>query len=749
MLASLSGRVIGLLLLLILSAGRAWATHIVGGELDLQHNSGSQYILTLNLYFDDVNGNAGALDQQMQASIFAKSTNARLTNLELPLVSNTFVSYTDPACAVGTLRTRKLVYKTTVSLPANTYNSAQGYYVAIERCCRNNSISNIIAPGAAGQAFYLEFPSVVRNGQPFIDSTPQIFPPLSDYACRSELFYYDFGGTDQDGDSLVYDMVTPLNGHSSANGQNTAPIASPAPYSLIGWNAGLNTANQIPGSPALGIDRRTGRLTVRPANVGLFVFGVRCSEYRAGVKIGETRRDFQLYVLNCPQNAAPSLVVAAGTGGTTYRPGRDTLRLRRGGNHCLTIRTTDPDPSTRLTVSTHAVNFTGIAPTFTTSSTGSIRTPGQPDTLTTTLCFPDCADTNGRVYLLDVIVADNGCSLPKRDTVRVAFTADASGNNAPVLTSTFGAPADTLVVRVPAGDTFTGTLTGTDADGNALVLSSGQNFNLASAGMSFTAQNGTGRASGSFRWQPTCQTLRGTKGLLVNFQLDETGVCLPKPQAQVVRFEVILPPNAPPVLTSTFATRPPADTDTLVVRVRVNDVYTATLLGTDTDPDPLTLTATPDFDLVAAGMEFAARNATSRADGSFRWRPTCQTLRRDAGLLVRFRLSEDGVCQPLPQSQLVRFVAVVPQDTVAFRPPNIITPNNDNLNDNFTLPDPPADLCESRFAGVQIFSRWGQRVYQSSERSFRWGGAGLAGTYYYLITYTDGRRVKGWLDVMP
>ncbi|MDO7876833.1 gliding motility-associated C-terminal domain-containing protein [Hymenobacter sp. ASUV-10] len=745
MSAPVFSRFTGLLLLLLLIVGRASATHIVGGELDLQHRSGSQYTLTLNLYFDDIYGNTGALDREMQASIFDKATDARKTNLILPLTSNTFVDYTDPACAVGTLRTRKLVYRTTVTLAPAVYNSPQGYYVAIERCCRNVSISNIRSPGAAAQTFYLEFPPVTRNGQPFIDSTPQIFPPLSDYACLGDLFYYDFGGTDEDGDSLVYDMVTPLNGYSTA--ADPAPPAAPAPYRLVNWNAGLGTANQIPGSPPLGIDRQTGRLTVRPSSIGLFVFGVRCAEYRAGVKIGETRRDFQLYVLNCPRNATPSMVVSAGAG--TYRPGRDTLRLKLGGNRCLTIKTTDPDPSTRLRISTHAVNFTGLATSFTSSSTGSIRTPGMPDTLTTTLCFPDCAETNGQVYLLDVIVADNGCSLPKRDTVRVAFTADSGGNIAPVLSSTFGATGDTLEVHVAAGATFTGTLTGTDVDVNPLVLSSGQNFNLAQAGMTFTAQNGTGQASGSFRWQPTCQTLRPADGLLVSFQLTENGVCQPKPQTQIVRFRVILPPNAPPVLSSTFASQPPADTDTLVVRVRINEVYDATLTGTDADPDPLTLTATQDFDLAAAGMEFGAQNGLSLASGTFRWRPTCQTLRRDEGLLMRFQLAENGVCQPLPQSQLVRFVAVVPQDTVAFRPPNVITPNSDGLNDYFTLPAPPADLCESRFAGVQIFSRWGQQVYQSGERSFRWGGAGLAGTYYYLITYTDGRRLKGWLDVLP
>jgi len=64
------------------------------------------------------------------------------------------------------------------------------------------------------------------------------------------------------------------------------------------------------------------------------------------------------------------------------------------------------------------------------------------------------------------------------------------------------------------------------------------------------------------------------------------------------------------------------------------------------------------------------------------------------------------------------------------------------------MPDLPADFCDQRFAGIRIFSRWGQLVFQSSERGFRWGGAGVGGLYYYLVTYTDGRKFKGWLEVI-
>ncbi|RZK88933.1 MAG: gliding motility-associated C-terminal domain-containing protein, partial [Hymenobacter sp.] len=214
-LLSQAGRGLWLLLLVLLSAPAARATHIVGGEMDLQYVSGNTYQLTLNLYFDAVNGQPGALDADLTAGIFDKATNRPMATVRLPLLNNTFVSYTNPACTVGSLSTKALVYRSTVDLPPGTYNAPQGYYVAVERCCRNNAISNIIAPGNAAQTFYLEFPAVLRRGQPFRDSTPRVFPPLADYACLGETFTYDFAGQDPDGDSLVYDMVTPLNGHST------------------------------------------------------------------------------------------------------------------------------------------------------------------------------------------------------------------------------------------------------------------------------------------------------------------------------------------------------------------------------------------------------------------------------------------------------------------------------------------------------------------------------------------------------
>ena len=314
--------------------------------------------------------------------------------------------------------------------------------------------------------------------------------------------------------------------------------------------------------------------------------------------------------------------------------------IATAGRDSLTIRYTDPDPNSTLTLTAQPVNFTDAAPapSFTTSTGGTVHTAGQPDTLTATLCFPQCADTKGKVYLLNVLVADNGCSLPKRDTVQVAFTAAPPASTTPVLTTSFP----------------------------------------------------------------------------------------PAPG-----------PEAPPV----------------VVRVALNQPYTATLLGTDPAPNPLALTAAgAGFDLAAAGMSFTAQNGTGRATATFAWTPGCGlATARDSGLVVPFALAQGGSgCSPHTLTRSIRFVVPRPSDSLAFRPPNVITPNGDGRNEALTLDQAlPPDFCASQFAGVSIFSRWGRLVYQSPTRSFSWAGGGVGGIYYYLVTFTDGRRFKGWVEVVP
>ncbi|MBF9222389.1 DUF7948 domain-containing protein [Hymenobacter ruricola] len=102
---------------------------------------------------------------------------------------------------------------------------------------------------------------------------------------------------------------------------------------------------------------------------------------------------------------------------------------------------------------------------------------------------------------------------------------------------------------------------------------------------------------------------------------------------------------------------------------------------------------------------------------------------------VRLNANSRGGCPIKAVLQLV----VAPD-----RVPNIITPNNDGQNDDFRPPVP------AEGAALQIFDRWGRKVFEQNNYTTGWGpGAGVApGVYFYQLRDAAGQTRKGWLEVV-
>ncbi|MFD3002320.1 gliding motility-associated C-terminal domain-containing protein [Pontibacter toksunensis] len=522
-----------LLLLLTLCLLRpAAATHIVGGEMELQHVQGYNYRLLLNLYFDEINGSPGAKDPVNFITIFEKGTNRAVTTVSLPIRQEKQLSYTNINCTTVELRTSLIEYYEDIFLDPAIYNHAPGYYAVWERCCRNNSINNINLPESAGTTFYVEFPPVVKNGNPFVNSSPKLSPPPTDYACQGEVFSYSFGSTDADGDDLVYDLVTPLNGYSTPGLPN--PPASSAPYPEINWLAGHDVNNQIRGTPSVKIDRKTGQLIVNPSFVGLFVFGVRCQEFRNGVKIGEVRRDFQLLVKDCPRNESPA-VYAQPMGTTNYYKEGQIIRVGPTDPRCLNIYFTDGDDDEPLSLKAMPVNFDGNGFTFTGLTSGVANAGGVKDLLQTSVCFDPCLNSEGKVYLLDFIVSDDGdegCSLPRQDTLRLSFVIAPSPDEPPAIS--FSTPS--RVFEVAEGDVLTFDVTGTDPDPDIITVSAtGKGFDIGSHSITFPENSGTSQAASTFSWQIDCSALQQA---VYQLEFTVTATTCGKPVSTTERIEV-------------------------------------------------------------------------------------------------------------------------------------------------------------------------------------------------------------------
>ena len=833
------------------------ATHIVGGEFELIYINDFNYQLNLIQYFDDVNGALGAEEQFTDVSIFRKSDNAFVSSVRLFNVGSTFVPYTNPECADARLVTRRIVYTAEIQLPPSTYNDAEGYYMVYERCCRNGTISNLTNPLETGQTFYLEFPAVTQNEEPFINSSPILFPPLSDYACINNDFYFDFRGTDSDGDSLSYSLSAPINSSYVA----PVPQPTPAPHDVVEFTPGIGVENMIPGTPALQIDQQ-GFLRVRPNRLGLFVFSITVDEFREGKKIGSVKRDFQMLVIDCQTGTPPEVSATVPGRPEVYKDSTTVIKFAAEEEKCFQLQVTDADAPEKISVRAKAVNFNAdlseIFPELTQFTTGSN------DTLKFDICLPDCPLANGKPAIIDFLVMDDACSLPLMDTMRLIFEVEDAGNEVPYIVDNKGI----IPITLNAGETFELVIQGKDNDGDLLSLEAvPEGFSLQDLGMNFpTLQAGPGEITKIFRWTADCEkyNLEDNNSLSLTFLLEDDNACTSAPGDSLrLDIQINLPENHPPAVTTTGLN----DTD---VNVLLGETLTFTVVGDDPDNNFITLEALGNgFDLAEVNVNFQNTSGVGRVGSVFSWKVDCEyvDLSTRQNFEFLFVATDQGACNTSQADTLRVNVHIVPNvntvpemaangpveqvdeneytaqavvgnriffrveatdedndvllltldkvffgeqeidrnlvsfnffaaqgigrvssqffwvpdciflekeyqdskfkllftamddncieaksDTITvtlqltdrpigfeeYIPPNVFTPNSDEWNPYFELPNLPEGNCANQFEYIEIFNRWGKSVFTSQQKDFRWYGQDAPpGVYFYQVKYTD------------
>lgn len=286
---------LNLLLLLILTLPfGSRATHLVGGEMSYRCLGNNQYEVSLTIYRDCYAGQA-QLDQNVKIAVY--NGNNQLVELRsvvlnqqsnLPTAApNNCTSFPRNIC------TEKGVYVDTFNLPP----IPGGYTITHQRCCRNGSITNIPNPGTWGNTYTTSIPPMDNcNGNPVFNSSPPVV------LCLNLPVNVDLSAAEPDGDSLYYELCQLLHGGGQANGRgpnSPAPDTPTAPpYTIVPYKTGFTAGSPITANPQFNLDPQTGSLTGRPTVAGQFVFAICVSEYRNGVRLSTTRRDFQFNVSN-------------------------------------------------------------------------------------------------------------------------------------------------------------------------------------------------------------------------------------------------------------------------------------------------------------------------------------------------------------------------------------------------------------------------------------------------------------------
>lgn len=645
---------------LIICIPAANASHIVGGEIQILHKKNNSYILTVFQYIDAYGENTQSIletENTITVAIFQKRGNILLLN---PILTRTLIEtvpYSNPNCDDSTIKTYKIAHEIELVLDPSIYNDPEGYYISWERCCRNNTIQNIENPESTGQTFYMEFPAVVQNGQSFINSSPSLFPPISDYACKNQMFYFDFSGSDPDGDSLVYSLATPLGTHTS---EATPPQNRPAPFPPVNFIAGISGSNMIPGAPNLAISR-DGFLTVKPSLRGLFVFAVNIEEFRNGVKIGEIRRDYQILVADfCSPGAAPQITMRKGAG--PVQSGNVVVEFDKNNDErCLDIRVTDLDMPENVRLLMRPVNFSSIPEGLVPDTVATLTADNS--VLEISLCFPVCPDFTDAPYIIDLLALDDACSFPLLDTLHLeVYYKDFAQQN-----PFFDEPGQQYTLEATPGQTVTLPIQGIDFDGDELEVAwiadtlRPADFDAA---LNFTSRS-SGEWNGSFRWTFNCEKpiYESLERYTFRYVLRDKNDCLTSlTDTLSITLQTLIEPNVAPQ----FVNLPFADGQRITVRqgqevvwnIRANDVNTE---------DPLTLSASSESVVFQAiNLNFPTRNGVGQVNGPLNWTVPCSDTHPDLSSLdLIFIVSDANPCIPSVGDTVRVFLDIIPQENEA------------------------------------------------------------------------------------
>jgi gliding motility-associated-like protein len=113
-------------------------------------------------------------------------------------------------------------------------------------------------------------------------------------------------------------------------------------------------------------------------------------------------------------------------------------------------------------------------------------------------------------------------------------------------------------------------------------------------------------------------------------------------------------------------------------------------------------------------------------------------------------------CPDLFDSAEVKIVVAADPNGIDEYLPNVITPNNDGLNDNLVFDIIDINGKDYPQNEIVIYNRWGEIVYEASPYKNDWNGVNKSGgllpqaTYYYILRLNipGGTIIRGDVTIL-
>ncbi len=362
-----------LLLVLLLFADRSQASHFSGGEIRYEYN-GNNYTVHVTLFKLCVGGIN--LTNTVDVGFQSSSTSINFVR-QLNLVNFDTVNINCPGTVSSCYNASSPIpgyiaayYKDTVSLPPAT-----DWLISCSNSARISGIANLTNAGS----MYLE---TTMDNSSAINSNPLIANIPTYYMTAGNPISVPVQCVDPEGDSVVYSLITPLDGY----------VGTPSPCT---YAPGFSLTNPFGTGGTCTINNTTKMMTLMSPSTGYYVIAFRVMEYRNGIVVGNYVRDIMVVVLS----GTSALTFPNANTGTSFN-----VYTCPGQTNSVTLGFNDP-------TTTDSVYVTVIPPTlpgWTFSSTTSNGLGGA----TTTISWTTPSSMNPATlpqFFIRIRTRDNAC----------------------------------------------------------------------------------------------------------------------------------------------------------------------------------------------------------------------------------------------------------------------------------------------------------------------------------------------------
>lgn len=740
------------------------ATHIVGGDLTYRfverQGANNKYVITLKIYYDcfPADGMA-AVDSDSTITLgvyrrtqttptekwalYGNNNSIRMISLRRQPLS----TIPNPVYECLKPPDRICVFEGVYEFELIVERSPQPYFITYQRCCRNQTINNLLQGGSTGATFYVELTPeamTANNSSPVFKN----YPPS--IICINEPLIYDHAVTDIDGDRVVYSFTHA----TSSPGMSSDPRAPcypsptsfnnncPPPLRLANYYAAYSATNPMGGAPQVVINANTGMVTGTPNSLGQFVVSVTAEEYRGAVLMSRVIRDFQFNVVFCPKKVETFFANAdSNTTGTKEYYFQQCDSLQHTLLNTSRFRQFINSFYWEFNLNGQVRRFTDWIPTITFPDTGQYRgilwlNRGE-------RCY-DSAYVNVRIgsdLKADFAIQFDSCS-----ATPVRFINTSRSNNAPLSIAAWEIIGDTIYRTIPNAE--------------HLYRSSGQKNVRLTVGNTLGCRSKTTK---TFFWQPLPANLQmtasATEGCAPS-QFSFQNLTTPFDTSYKIRWDFgdgTFSSTAIPTKTYTQAGNYP-------VKLWVSNILgceKAAILrgGINVHPKPKA-----DFDwspkaLTTGSGLVGFQNLSSSDATNWSWsfgnlsgssvKAPNYTFRDTGNFAVRLVATNRFGCV----DTVVKRLYVEP--FASYYLPNAFSPNDDGQNETFV----GIGMTESfKSFSMQIFNRWGEIVFRTDKPNEAWNGqknnTGYElpqGVYLVLVKYTtykgEAQEVKSFLTL--